>query len=86
MDGNPVYVNDGLNGFIFESENAEDLADKLRKLLASPELRKRLGDMGFHLTRTKYSEVAFGEQFRTMAALAVDRPDLATPTEAHVAP
>jgi glycosyltransferase involved in cell wall biosynthesis len=82
VDGNPVYVNNGLNGFIFESENAIDLADKLRKLLASPELRKKMGDAGYHLTRTKYSEVAFGDQFRTMAALAVDRPDLAAPASA----
>jgi glycosyltransferase involved in cell wall biosynthesis len=79
VDGNPVYVNDGVNGFLFESENAKDLADKLRKLLASPELRKDLGDTGYHLTRTKYSEASFGEQFRTMAALAVGRPDLAAP-------
>jgi glycosyltransferase involved in cell wall biosynthesis len=72
VDGNPHYVNDGVNGFLFEKENVDDLAGKLRLLLSSPELRKQMGDAGYKLAKTKYAEAAFGEEFAKMVELTAN--------------
>jgi glycosyltransferase involved in cell wall biosynthesis len=81
VDGNPHYVEDGVNGFLFEKENVHDLADKLRVLLSSPELRKKMGDAGYELARTKYAESAFGEEFARMVELTVN-PSSSAPSGA----
>jgi glycosyltransferase involved in cell wall biosynthesis len=70
-DGIPYYVQDNVNGLVFEKENADDLADKLRTLLRSPELRRRLGDKGFELVHSKYSEAQFGENLKNAVELTV---------------
>ncbi len=70
-DGNPYYIRDGINGLVFETQNAGDLADKLRLLLRSPELRKRLGAAGYELAHSKYNEASFGQEFKKMIELTV---------------
>jgi glycosyltransferase involved in cell wall biosynthesis len=70
-DGNPYYVRDGVNGLVFETQNADDLAEKLRLLLRSPELRKKFGDKGYELAHSKYSEANFGKEFARMVELTV---------------
>jgi glycosyltransferase involved in cell wall biosynthesis len=71
-DGNPYYVRDGVNGLVFETQNADDLADKLRVLLRSPELRKKLGDEGYRLAHSRYNETTFGTEFEKMVELTVN--------------
>jgi glycosyltransferase involved in cell wall biosynthesis len=73
VDGIPHYIQDGVNGLLFECGNPDDLACKLRLLLASPDLRDKLGRAGYELARTRYNEISFGEQFRAMVALTVGR-------------
>ena len=46
VGGVPYYIREGETGLIFESENVDELAEKLRLLLSSPELQARLGQNG----------------------------------------
>lgn len=46
VDGIPSVINDGIDGLLFETENAGDLAEKLDVLMSSQELRQRLGKAG----------------------------------------
>jgi len=43
VGGIPTVIEDGVDGLLFESENREDLARKLRMLLNDPGLRSKLG-------------------------------------------
>lgn len=46
VGGIPEVVVDGFTGCLIEKENANDLADKLGKLIANSDLRKELGTNG----------------------------------------
>lgn len=46
IGGIPEVVVDGFTGCLIEKENANDLADKLEKLIANSDLRKELGTNG----------------------------------------
>lgn len=59
VDGIPQYIEDGFNGLLFESENADDLAAKLRKLLSDPGLGERLAWNGYRHVHEKLDERAF---------------------------
>lgn len=65
------YVRDGVNGLLFESENPADLADKLRALLASSELRTRFGAAGRKMATTEFSEATFGRLIQDMLQTTV---------------
>jgi glycosyltransferase involved in cell wall biosynthesis len=71
VGGIPEYVKDGVNGLLFEAGDVAGLAEKLRLMLSSPELRKRLGAKGYDLARNYYDEVAYGREFGKMIELAV---------------
>ena len=43
VGGNPEVLEDGTNGFLVPSDDAPAVADRIVKLLADPELRRRLG-------------------------------------------
>ena len=44
------YIQPGINGFTFENNNAEDLANKLELLLDKPELCKTMGENAYRYT------------------------------------
>lgn len=50
-------VREGVNGFLVPPKNPEKLADALRKLLQSEELRQRFGKASTHLVETEFSSV-----------------------------
>lgn len=59
VDGIPTVIDDGVDGLLFESENVDDLAEKLEVLMSNPELREKLGKNGEAMakngfTREKY--------------------------------
>lgn len=61
VDGIPTVIKDGVDGLLVETENVDDLADKLDRLMSSPELRKRLGAAGEMRARKEFTrEVYFG--------------------------
>lgn len=66
VGGVPMNVRDGVNGFIFESENSDELAEKLRTLLSSPELRAKFGAAGREIARNELNEVNFGRCMQAM--------------------
>ena len=57
---------DGETGLLAEPENAEDLANKLRLLLANPELRVRMGEAGRRRVEAVLSEKSYVKCFRRM--------------------
>ncbi len=66
VDGIPHYVEDGVNGLLFESENVADLAEKLDRVLSDAELRRTLGANGRRIVMEQYSEAAYARSMVTM--------------------
>jgi glycosyltransferase involved in cell wall biosynthesis len=48
-------VADGVDGLLFRSDDAADLSEKVRALLASSELRRGLAEAGARKARGEYS-------------------------------
>ena len=63
--GTHELVQDGVNGFFVEMQSAEDIAEKLARLMTDPELRQRFGAesrkraeaMSWRVVAERYSEV-----------------------------
>ena len=66
VDGIPFYVRDGVTGLLFEKENVDELADRLRQLLGDPPRARSLGEQGHQLVHELYSEDQFVEQYRQL--------------------
>jgi glycosyltransferase involved in cell wall biosynthesis len=64
--GVPHYVKDNDNGLLFQSEDAEELAEKLAMLLTNPELHSRLGKRGYEKVFSEYDEKSYVRSFRIM--------------------
>jgi glycosyltransferase involved in cell wall biosynthesis len=46
VEGIPSVINDGVDGLLFETENADDLAEKMDTLMSNEDLRRKLGKAG----------------------------------------
>jgi glycosyltransferase involved in cell wall biosynthesis len=55
------YIQDGVTGLLFQPEDIDDLAQKMRVLLNSPELQEQMGRRGREVARSRYDEYAFGK-------------------------
>lgn len=66
VDGIPHYIHHNENGLLFESEDVDDLAAKLRHVLRDRLLAARLADTGYRVVREKYSESRFVEAWDTL--------------------
>lgn len=55
VGGVPELISDGQSGLIFESENVDDLAQKLELVAADPQLRCRLAHEAFHTAAGQFS-------------------------------
>lgn len=71
VGGVPYYIREGETGLIFESENVDELSEKLRLLLSSPELRARLGQNGQRIARAQYNEAEWGRIVKEIIELTV---------------
>ena len=71
VGGVPYYIREGETGLLFESENVDELAEKLRLLLSSPELQARLGQNGYRIARAQYNEAEWGRKVKELIELAV---------------
>jgi hypothetical protein len=79
VGGVAYYVRDGINGLLFEREDIDGLAEKLRILLASPELRKKFGKAGREIALSEMHESVFGRRMQQMfeiTANGVSKPQL----------
>jgi glycosyltransferase involved in cell wall biosynthesis len=59
----PYLIRDGENGFVVPAGDASALEARLRQLLSDPELRRAMGERGYALAHSKFSEQAYVEQF-----------------------
>ncbi|MCW5963918.1 MAG: glycosyltransferase [Bryobacterales bacterium] len=66
IGGIPHLIRDGENGFLFPSGDADALEDRLRKLLADPDLRSRMGARGRELAKQQFTEARYAEDFAQM--------------------
>ena len=55
-----------MNGLLFASEDVEDLAAKLRMLLANPQYAQELADNGLRYVREELSEAKYLERFSSV--------------------
>ena len=67
-------VVDGQNGLLCEVRNAQDLADKMLRILALPDAAlEQMGRAGRHLAETKFDErIVLDKYLREVAAVAVE--------------
>lgn len=66
VGGVPYYVDHNRNGFLFESEDVDDLASKLAHVLRSDSLRERLARAGFEKAISVLDERAYVRHFAAM--------------------
>lgn len=66
VDGIPHYIKNDFNGLLFEVENVNDLAEKMRKILNSSEYAATLAKNGHEFVHTHFSEQRFVECFKEM--------------------
>lgn len=59
-------IEDGCNGFLFESENVDELANKMRKLLADSGLRQTMGSRGVEMVKERFSSQRYVDHFMKM--------------------
>ena len=72
--GNPWQIDDGVTGLLFESQNASDLADKLRRLMDDPALREKLGEQAKMAYRTRFTGEIFAENIEAVYRLVLEEP------------
>lgn len=60
LGGIPDLVEDGVNGYLFEPGNAEELAGRMQELSADPELRSYMGDSARNRAEHRYSLAGHG--------------------------
>jgi glycosyltransferase involved in cell wall biosynthesis len=53
--GTADYVREGIDGFMCELANPEDLRSKLKLLLDDPDLRRRVGNAAFEAVETRFT-------------------------------
>ena len=66
VDGIPTVIKDGFNGLLFEKENVDDLADKIRTILSDKKLAERLAENGFDYVQQNLSEECYIENYNSM--------------------
>lgn len=62
VGGIPDFVMDGKTGLLFESENSEELSDKLITLLENPETAEKYGKALHDLALEKFSDTALAKK------------------------
>lgn len=73
--GVPHYVRHGDNGLVFRSGDVDELTERLRELLANEELRGQLGNRGYELAHTQYTERVYVDRFTGMVQATVEREE-----------
>ena len=64
--GTPEVIEHGKSGFLVEYGDVDALVRYLLALRADPELRRRLGERGRELARSRFSAAAFRERWRQL--------------------
>jgi glycosyltransferase involved in cell wall biosynthesis len=80
VGGTPSIIRNGETGLLFESENVDDLAAKLRQVLGDPAFATRLADYGFRYVHSELSEARYFDRFSNVIEQVTDGPNAATLT------
>ena len=72
VGGIPALINDGENGLLFESEDIDDLAQKLTLLLKDKNKARAMGEIGFQLVKERFSSKLYCDYFMQMVQEIVD--------------
>ena len=64
--GIPTVIEDGVDGLLFESENASDLAKKLRLLMADEKMRNKLGNAAYQRAQREFTTEKYIENFTNL--------------------
>jgi glycosyltransferase involved in cell wall biosynthesis len=64
--GIPHLIRDGDNGFVVPMNDAAALEAALRRLLADPDLRQRMGERSYELAQQSLTEEQYRQCFRAM--------------------
>ena len=75
VDGTPSIINDGVDGFLVEPENVDDLAEKLDMLMSDPDLRSKLGKMGEVRAKTEFSNEQYFMKLANFYTEVIDKGD-----------
>lgn len=75
--GVPFVCSDGVNGLVVPIGDPQALAAALNRLLASPELRRQLGEMGRERAFAEFSAVGMIERYLKLFGTLTQKPTLA---------
>ena len=73
IDGVPDLIKDGFNGLLFEKENIEDLAEKIKLVLSNTELAEKLAQNGYQYVQKNLSEKCYIEHYKGMIDATMGR-------------
>ncbi|MFH0892598.1 MAG: glycosyltransferase family 4 protein [Candidatus Falkowbacteria bacterium] len=66
VDGIPDIIQDGINGYLFEPGNVDELTAKLDSLMGNKELAVKMGEAGRKLVEDKFSTQKYFEDYVKM--------------------
>ena len=66
VDGVPDLIIDGFNGLLFENENVNELANKLRIILSDKNLAEKLAQNGYNYVQQNLSEQCYINNYKSM--------------------
>lgn len=66
VDGIPMVIRDGFDGFLFEKENVDDLARKLEVLMGDEKLREHMGQNCVDRARREFSHEVYFKELRNL--------------------
>lgn len=66
VGGIPELIEDGVNGYLFDSENHIMLAEKMRLLLGNPSLINQMGEAGYRIAQERYTPARYMELYQNL--------------------
>ena len=66
VGGIPSLIKEGENGFLFKTEDVDDLAQKIAMLLKNPDRARAMGKKGLQYVSEKYSDIKYCDHFFNM--------------------
>lgn len=72
VGGNGEIVEDGVNGFLVDPDNPEDLINAMKKLCTSPELRNRFSTASRKMAQERFSAPSTQAQYQSLYGISND--------------
>lgn len=66
VGGIPELIEDGVNGYLFDSENHTMLAEKMRLLLGNPGLIEQMGEASYRIAQERYMPDRYIELYQNL--------------------